>query len=163
MASDLGQNCLPVSLLCDAWHKFIYKLFSDLAKKLKEHRIEGTASVVMCLLGLIIGVVAFRTGNRWKWLTIVGMVAMLFSSKYQLNSDKVPLRINANYAFSDQSMQSMPEIGMTHRLIFLWKIRQIVQILIRRICLLRAKASQLAFFINLQRAVIGPSATLAGR
>ena len=67
---------------CDFWYVDQTHLpFSDFGEKLKEHRIEGAMSVVMCLVGLILGAIAFKSSVAKKWFAVFGMTAMLLSGE----------------------------------------------------------------------------------
>ena len=43
--------------------------------------MEGTISVVTCLVGLIFGAIAYKTGNGRKLFAVVGLVSMFVSCK----------------------------------------------------------------------------------
>ena len=60
--------------------------FADLGKRETEHRVEGSISVVLCLLGLIFCFLAFKNDNRGKCFIVVAMAAMLGSCKYNIKS-----------------------------------------------------------------------------
>lgn len=72
-----------------------------LGRKLTEHRVEGTISVVTCLVGLIFGAIAYKTGNGRKLFAVVGLVSMFVSCilialpLYRIGSYNVHMHHNA--------------------------------------------------------------------
>ena len=57
-----------------------------LGRKLTEHRVESTISVATCLIGLIFGALAHKTGTSRRLFAAIGLVSMLISCKLYISS-----------------------------------------------------------------------------